>query len=100
TTTFMKILAVVACSSAAIGIVATVVTMASLMVRDEEGLRSIDPTQPAGIVPSNLAAFLPSNASAVIKSLAGSLDIFRIWILILLSICFASIAGSRNINTG
>ena len=99
-TTFKKILSVVAWSSAAIGIVATVVTMASLMVRDEEGLRSIDPTQPAGIVPSNLAAFLPSNASAVIKSVAGSLDIFTIWILILMSIGFASIAGSRKIKTG
>jgi hypothetical protein len=99
-TTFKKILSVVAWSSAAIGIVATVVTMASLMVRDEEGLRSIDPTQSAGIVPSNLAAFLPSNASAVIKSVAGSLDIFTIWILILLSIGFASIAGSRKIKAG
>lgn len=98
-TTFKKILSVVAWSSAATGIVATIVTMASLMVRDEEGLRSIDPTQPAGIVPSNLAAFLPSETSAVIKSLAGSLDIFTIWILILFSIGFASIAGSRKITT-
>ena len=99
-TTFKKILSVVAWSFAATGIVATVVTMASLMVRDEEGLRSIDPTQPAGIVPSNLAAFLPSETSAVIKSLAGSLDIFTIWILILLSIGFAAIAGSRKITSG
>jgi hypothetical protein len=99
-TTFKKILSVVAWSFAATGIVATVVTMASLLVRDEEGLRSIDPTQSAGIVPSNLAAFLPSETSAVIKSLAGSLDIFTIWILILLSIGFASIAGSRKITTG
>ena len=99
-TTFKRILSVVAWSCAAVGIVATVVTMASLMVRDEEGLRSIDPTQAAGIVPSNLAAFLPSETSAVIKSLAGSLDIFTIWILILLSIGFAAIAGSRKITTG
>ena len=99
-TTFKKILSVVAWSCAAIGIVATVVTMASLMVRDEESLRSIDPTQSAGIVPSNLAAFLPSATSAVIKSVAGSLDIFTIWILILMSIGFASIAGSRKITAG
>ncbi len=99
-TTFKKILSVVAWSCASVGIVATIVTVASLMVRDEEGLRSIDPTQPAGIVPSNLAAFLPSDASAVIKSVAGSLDIFTIWILILFSIGFASIAGSRKITTG
>jgi hypothetical protein len=99
-TTFKKILSAVAWSSAATGIVATIVTMASLMVRDEEGLRSIDPTQSAGIVPSNLAAFLPSDTSAVIKSVAGSLDIFSIWFLILLTIGFAAIAGSRKITTG
>lgn len=99
-TTFKKILSVVAWSGAAIGIVSTVVTMASLMVRDEESLRSIDPTQSAGIVPSNLAAFLSSNTSAAIKSVAGSLDIFTIWTLILLSIGFASIAGSRKITAG
>ena len=99
-TTFKKILSVVAWSCAAVGIIATVVTMASLMVRDEEGLRSIDPTQSAGIVPSNLAVFLPSTASAVIKAVAASLDIFTIWILILLSIGFASIAGSRKITPG
>lgn len=98
--TFKKILSVVAWSSAAVGIIATVVTIASLMVRDEEGLRSIDPTQSAGIVPSNLAVFLPSTASAVLKAVAASLDIFTIWILILLSIGFASIAGSRKIKTG
>ena len=99
-TTFKKILSVVSWSFAALGIVTTVVMMASLMVRDEEGLRNIDPTQPAGIVPSNVAAFLASDASAVIKSLAGSLDIFTIWLLILLSIGFAAIAGSRKITTG
>jgi hypothetical protein len=99
-TTFKKILSVVAWSCAAVGIIATVVTMASLMVRDEEGLRSIDPTQSAGIVPSNLAVFLPSTSSAVIKAVAASLDIFTIWILILLSIGFASIAGSRKITPG
>jgi hypothetical protein len=99
-TTFKKILSVVAWSYAAIGILATIVTIASLMVRDEESLRNIDPTQSAGIVPTNLAAFLPAETSAVIKSLAGSLDIFTIWILILLSIGFAAIAGSRKISTG
>jgi hypothetical protein len=99
-TTFKKILSVVAWSFAATGIVATIVTMASLMVRDEEGLRSIDPTQPAGVVPSNVAAFLASDTSPLIKAIAGSLDIFTIWTMILLSIGFATIAGSRKITTG
>ena len=99
-TTFKKILSVVSWSCAALGIVTNIVMMASLMLRDEEGLRSIDPTQPSGIIPSNLAAILSSDASAVIKSLAGSLDIFTIWLLILFSIGFAAIAGSRKITTG
>jgi hypothetical protein len=97
--TFKKILSVVAWSSAATAVVATIVTMASLMVRDEESLRSIDPTQSAGIVPSNLAAFLSTDTPAVIKSLAGSIDIFTIWVLILLTIGFAVIAGARKITT-
>ncbi|HSE38564.1 MAG TPA: Yip1 family protein [Blastocatellia bacterium] len=98
-TTFKKILSVVAWSCAATAAVATIVTMASLMVRDEESLRSIDPTQSAGIVPSNLAAFLSSETPAVIKSLAGSIDVFTIWVLILLAIGFAAIAGARKITT-
>jgi hypothetical protein len=98
-TTFKKVLSVVAWSSAATAVVATIVTMASLMVRDEESLRSIDPTQSAGIVPSNLAAFLSSETPAVLKSLAGSIDIFTLWALILLTIGFAAIAGARKITT-
>ena len=99
-TTFKKILSVVAWSSAATGIVAVLVTMASLMIKNEEGLRSIDPTESAGVVPSNIAAFLPSETSAVIKSFAASIDIFTIWFLILLTIGFAAIAGARKITTG
>jgi len=99
-TTFKKILSVVAWSSAATGIVGTVVMMASLMIKDEESLRNLDPTQASGIVPTNVAAFLPSGTSAIIKSVAGSLDIFTIWTLILFTIGFAAIAGSRKITTG
>lgn len=99
-TTFKKILSVVAWSSAATAIVGTIVTWASLLVRDQESLKSIDPTQPATIVPTNLAAFLDPATSAPIKSIAGSLDIFTIWVLILFTIGFAAIAGSRKITTG
>jgi Yip1-like protein len=98
-TTFKKILSVVAWSRAAIGVVETVVMMASLMIRDEESLKTIDPTQPSGIVPTNVAAFLPSETSPIVKAVAGSLDIFTIWTLILLTIGFAAIAGSRKITT-
>jgi Yip1 domain len=99
-TTFKKILSVVAWSYTATAVVQTIVTMASLMVRDEESLKTIDPTQGVGIVPSNIGTFLSSDTSAAIKSLAGSLDIFSIWFLILMSIGFSTIAGSRKIKTG
>lgn len=99
-TTFKKILSVVAWSSAATGVVAFLVTVASLMIKNEEGLRSIDPTDSAGVVPSNIAAFLPSETGAVIKAFAGSIDIFTIWFLILLAIGFAAIAGARKITSG
>jgi len=99
-TTFKKILSVVAWTLASMGILGTIVMMASLMVRDEEGLRNIDPTQPGGIVPTNVGVFLPSGASAVIKALASSIDIFTIWKFGLFTSGFAAIAGSRKITTG
>ncbi|MCI0485630.1 MAG: YIP1 family protein [Blastocatellia bacterium] len=99
-TTFKKILSVVAWSGAAIGLVSFIVSIASLMVSDEEKLSRINPLQEIEIAPTNLGAFLPSDMSAVIKALASSIDIFTIWLLILLTIGFAAIAGSRKVTTG
>lgn len=98
-TTFKKILSVVSWSWAATGVVQTIVTMASLMVKSEEDLRDLDPSQPGAIVPTSLASVM-SGGSAAMKSLAGSLEIFSIWYLILLVIGFAAIAGSRKITSG
>jgi hypothetical protein len=43
---------------------------------------------------------LPEGTSSFLKALAGSFDLFTIWLLILLSIGLAAIAGSRKIKTG
>lgn len=99
-TTYKKILSVVSWSWAATALVQTIVTIAALMVKDEESLRSLDPSQPGAIVPTNVAAFLSSDTSAVIRAIASSFDIFSIWFLVLLSIGFAAIAGSRKITSG
>jgi Yip1 domain len=99
-TTFKKILSVVAWSWCATALVYTVVTIASLMVRDSDSLKDINLADPAGIVPTNLAVILPSGASPFLGSLAGSLDLFTIWYLILLAIGFAAIAGAKNFKTG
>jgi hypothetical protein len=99
-TTFKKILSVVAWTGAATGFVSVLVLAASLMLRDEEGLREIDLTDPSSLSATSLAAILPSDASPVVKSLASSFDIFTIWNMVLLSMGFAAIAGAKKFTTG
>ena len=99
-TTFKKIFSVVSWTNAAIGLVYTIVFMASLMVRDEEGLRQLDPTNPTATLPTNLGVLMPADTSPFIKSLAGSLDIFSIWTIVVLAIGLAAISGSRKITAG
>jgi hypothetical protein len=102
-TTFKKILSVVAWESAATALVSVIVTITTLMVQDQETLSNIDPTQGVNIAPTNLGAFLPADSSGILQVLAGSIDIFSIWSMILLAIGLAAIAGVRKItpkNTG
>jgi len=99
-TTFKKVLSVTAWTYCAVGVVSTIVTNASLMVRDRESLDTINPMDPGSISATNLSVLLPSETSAVLKALASSLDLFTIWILILLAIGLAAIAGSRKITRG
>jgi hypothetical protein len=98
-TTFKKILSVVAWTSAATGIVVAIVGVAVLMVRDPSELRTLDPSQFGSIAPTNIGAFLASDAAAALRALATSIDVFTIWWLILLSIGFAAIAGSKKITS-
>ena len=98
-TTFKKILSVVAWSWCATGLVYGIVTVASLMVRSEDRMRDINLADPSTIVPTSVAAFLPSEMPAAVRSIAGSLDVFTIWYLILLVIGFTAIAGTRKFNT-
>ncbi len=97
--TFKKIMSVVAWSSCATGVIALLVTIGSLMLKDEASLKEIDPTRPATITVTNLGAFLDESVSAPIRAIASSIDIFTIWFLILLSIGFAAISGSRKIKS-
>jgi hypothetical protein len=99
-TTFKKIFSVVLWSSVATGIIYNIVYIASLMVKDEEGLRGVDIQNPTASVPTNVGAFLDSTTSPVLRALASSIDLFSIWNIVLLSIGFAAIAGSRKIKPG
>ncbi|HKG20603.1 MAG TPA: YIP1 family protein [Blastocatellia bacterium] len=98
-TTFKKILSVVTWTRAVVGVVSTIVMIASLLIKDRESLDQINPMDPGNLTATNVAAFLPSDISTTLKVLAGSLDIFTIWILILLTIGFAAIAGARRLGT-
>ncbi|HVF91317.1 MAG TPA: Yip1 family protein [Blastocatellia bacterium] len=97
-TTFKKILSVVTWTSAVVGVVGTIVMIASLLIKDREALDQINPMDPGNLTATNVGAFLPSDIPATLKVLAGSLDIFTIWFLILLTIGFAAIAGARKIG--
>ncbi len=99
-TTFKKILSVVLWSYAVTAVIQTVVMLASLLIKNREDLDQINPMDPGNIMATNVGAFMPSDISAPIKYIATSLDIFSIWFMILLTIGFAMIAGSRKITTG
>jgi len=96
-TTFKKILSVVAwCWCCVLSVVSTIVTDASLMVRDRESLDAINPMDPGTISATHLGALLSSDASPVLKALASSVDLFSIWMIIVLAIGLAAVAGSRK----
>jgi hypothetical protein len=99
-TTFKKVYSVTLWTFAGLGLISTIVFMASMMVKDEESLRGVNIQNPTASVPTNVGVFLDPQTSPMIRSLAGSLDIFSIWTICLLSIGLAAIAGSKKIKTG
>lgn len=98
-TTFKRIYSVTLWTFAGVSLISTIVFVASLMVKDEEGLRSTNLNNPTDTLPTNLGVFLGPETSPVLKSLVGSIDIFSIWTIALLAIGFAAIANSKNIKT-
>jgi hypothetical protein len=75
-----------------------------LAVKDLLGIPIIllkDPSaiNPENFIASNLAALLPSNAPIWQQVLAGSVDVFGIWVLILTAIAFTT-ANPRKLTLG
>jgi hypothetical protein len=99
-TTFKKILSIVSWSTAATGLVGVLVFVGALMIQDQDRLRDINPTEVATLVPTNLGVILPQDMSPFISSLIASIDIFAIWLLILLIIGFVAISGAKRITQG
>jgi hypothetical protein len=74
----------IAAHSLVVGIVSTPIFLLVLLLRPKG---SIDPENP---VATNLAAFLPEESAKWLMTLCKSIDLFTIWILVLIAIGFAA----------
>jgi hypothetical protein len=99
-TTYKKILSVFAWVLCSVGLVNTIVAMASLMVRDPTSLRDRDFLDPSGIAYTNLSYVLADDSSPALKALFSSMDVFSFWIIALLILGLAAIGGTKKITIG
>jgi hypothetical protein len=99
-TTFKRIYSVVLWTFAGIGIISNIIFWGVLLMKDDEGLRTMDVQDPTAMVPTNLGALLGSGVSPAIKALAGSMDIISFWTIAVLSIGLAAVSGSKKIKPG
>ncbi len=75
----------IAAHTLVVGLVSTPIFLLVLFLRPKG---TIDPENP---VATNIAAFLPEETSKWVMTLCKSLDIFTIWMLVLLAIGFAAV---------
>ncbi len=97
-TTFKKIFSVVLWSSAVNWLVYAIVFIAAFMVKNQEALQSVDINNPFAAVPTNPAPFI--EAKGVLQALATSFDVFMFWMIALLAIGLAAIAGNKRVTLG
>jgi hypothetical protein len=98
-TTFKKILSVVMWTGAGLGLVGIIVRVGVLLTASPEALENSNPRyQGQDLTPTNLGWFLPEGTSPLIKSFADSLDLFSFWVMIVMAIGLAAVAGSKKIT--
>lgn len=86
--TFLQSLAIAA-HAFLVGIVSAPIFLLVLLLRPKG---TIDPENP---VATNVAAFLPEESAKWLVSLCKSIDIFTIWMLILIAIGFAAVSPKK-----
>lgn len=92
-TNFKRVFSVVTWSWMAQSVGSGIVGLITLLLRDPE---TIDPTNP---IATNVAAFLSSKETPpTLYALAGSIDVFTIFFLILVSIGFSKIARKTSVG--
>ena len=87
---FKKAFAVTIWGMSPAGIVMSILSIVLIFIKKPE---TINMTQ--GVVMSNLGGLVDSKAHPVIASLLGSIDIFSLWSIVLLSIGFAVISKKK-----
>ena len=97
--TFRKILSVVAWSYCGVGLISTVVLAGSMWARGFEDVRALTVQKLANLSLSNPGVLLPSNASPSLRALLDSIDLFSVWLIVLLAMGFAATGGSKRITT-
>jgi len=75
----------IAAHSLVVGVVSTPIFLLVLLLRPKG---TIDPENP---VATNLAAFLPEESAKWLLTLCKSIDVFTIWMLLLIAIGFAAV---------
>jgi hypothetical protein len=90
-TTFKKSLAVTIWGTAPPTIIITILSSVFMLVKDPEDLD----ISPANNVVSNLSGLVTQSAHPALSSLLGSIDIFSLWTIALLSLGFAAISNKK-----
>jgi hypothetical protein len=99
-TTFKKILSVIGWSFGAPGLVHLLLLMAVAWVKGFATLKTVPFQELFNITATNLAVVLGSNASPGLRAFAQAIDLFAIWILVLMIIGLTAVSGSKKISKG
>ena len=100
-TTFKRIFSVYLWANCAVmSVVFQIVACATLMAKDRASLDQIDLNNPVGVAATNLGVLISSDSSRGLKALAGSADIFSVWLIIVLAIGLATTSNSKKMTKG
>ena len=90
-TGFMRVLSTVSHAFLPAAVVGGIIVS---ILASRAGMLTADAVQ--GLVKSNLGAFLPDSASPVLHTLAGSIDVFTLWSLVLVAMGLAIVARIKQ----
>lgn len=96
--TFKKLVSVITWSSLAPQAIYIIVAMLSLTVASPERLKDVYPGNLSSTMITNLSVVLDKDSSQAAQAICSSFDVFTIWLLVLLTMGLAAIAGTKRIT--